>query len=109
VTCCMKGITFEFSGLQSLKIKETDRIAALINELVKLGFVLEEPAEGMLAWRGTKTVAQEKPVIKTYDDHRMAMAFAPAALRQKLEIKHPEVVSKSYPDFWEDLHKARLD
>lgn len=109
VTCCMKGITFEFSGLQSLKIKETDRIAALINELVKLGFVIEEPAEGMLAWRGTKTVAQEKPVIKTYDDHRMAMAFAPAALRQKLEIKHPEVVSKSYPDFWEDLHKARLD
>lgn len=109
VTCCIKGIAFEFSGLQSLKIKETDRVAALINELAKLGFVIEEPAEGMLAWKGaTKAAQQPLPVIKTYDDHRMAMAFAPAALAQKLEIEHPEVVSKSYPHFWKDLGMVGL-
>jgi 3-phosphoshikimate 1-carboxyvinyltransferase len=109
VTCCIKGIPFEFSGLQSLKIKETNRVAALINELDKLGFVIEEPAEGMLAWKGeTKAAQQPFPVIKTYDDHRMAMAFAPAALTQKLEIEHPEVVSKSYPDFWKDIENAGL-
>lgn len=109
VVCCMKGIPFEFGGVQSLKIKETDRVAALINELAKLGFAIEEPAEGMLAWKG-KTIASEKsPVIKTYDDHRMAMAFAPAALKIPLEIEHPEVVSKSYPDFWKDLKLAGME
>lgn len=109
VSCCMKGIPFEFSGVQSLKIKETDRVAALINELAKPGFVIEEPAEGMLAWKG-KTIASEKsPVIKTYDDHRMAMAFAPAALKIPLEIENPEVVSKSYPDFWKDLKLAGME
>lgn len=110
VTCCIKGIPFEFSGLQSLKIKETNRVAALINELAKLGFVIEEPAEGMLAWKGeTKAAQQPLPVIKTYEDHRMAMAFAPAALTQQLEIEHPEVVSKSYPDFWSDIQKTGLE
>ena len=109
VVCCMKGIPFEFGGVQSLKIKETDRVAALINELAKLGFAIEEPAEGKLAWKG-KTIASEKsPVIKTYDDHRMAMAFAPAALKIPLEIEHPEVVSKSYPDFWKDLKLAGME
>lgn len=108
VTCCMKGIPFGFSGLQSLKIKETDRIAALINELGKLGFVIEEPAEGMLAWKGETKAVEPSPVIKTYDDHRMAMAFAPAALKQKLEIEHPEVVSKSYPNFWEDIYSTTV-
>jgi 3-phosphoshikimate 1-carboxyvinyltransferase len=108
VTCCMKGIPFEFSGLQSLKIKETNRVAALMSELAKLGFVIEEPAEGMLAWTGATTVSQQPPVIKTYDDHRMAMAFAPAALVQPLTIEHPEVVSKSYPDFWNDLKTAGM-
>lgn len=109
VTCCLKGIQFEFSGLQSLKIKETDRVAALINELAKLGFVIEEPAEGMLAWKGKTVVTEQLPAIKTYDDHRMAMAFAPAALKTPLAIEHPEVVSKSYPDFWKDLGTAGLE
>jgi len=106
VTCCIKGIPFSFSGLQSLKIKETDRIAALINELAKLGFVLTEPEDGMLAWTGETCLQQEAPVIKTYEDHRMAMAFAPAALVMPLGIEHPEVVSKSYPAYWDDLRKA---
>jgi 3-phosphoshikimate 1-carboxyvinyltransferase len=105
VTCCLKGIQFVFSGLQSLKIKETDRIAALMNELKKMGFVLIEPAEGQLAWLGMKCEKATKISIETYEDHRMAMAFAPAALVMPIEIEHPEVVSKSYPDFWKDFEK----
>jgi 3-phosphoshikimate 1-carboxyvinyltransferase len=105
VTCCLKGIPFNFSGLQSLKIKETDRIAALINELRKLGFVLTETGEGMLAWDGELCDPAEKIIIKTYDDHRMAMAFTPAAVFYPVSIENPEVVSKSYPGFWKDIEK----
>ena len=107
VTCCLKGIPFIFSGLQSLKIKETDRIAALINELKKLGFVLTESGEGKLAWDGELCNQAEKIVIKTYDDHRMAMAFTPAAVFYPISIEHPEVVSKSYPGFWKDIDKQQ--
>lgn len=105
VTCCLKNIPFHFRGVQSLKIKETDRVAALMEELKKLGFMLKEPAEGELAWEG-QTIpvnTSETPSIKTYDDHRMAMAFAPAAFIQPVAIENPEVVSKSYPGFWDDL------
>ena len=107
VTCCMKGIPFHFGGLQTLKIKETDRIAALINELGKLGFVLTEPAEGQLAWAGNRCDAAQPVSIATYEDHRMAMAFAPAALITPLVIEEPQVVSKSYPGFWEDIEKLK--
>jgi len=107
VTCCMKGIPFHFGGLQTLKIKETDRIAALINELGKLGFVLTEPAEGQLAWIGNRCDAAQPVSIATYEDHRMAMAFAPAALITPLVIEEPQVVSKSYPSFWEDIEKLQ--
>ena len=107
VTCCMKGIPFHFDGLQTLKIKETDRIAALINELGKLGFVLTEPAEGQLAWAGNRCDAAQPVSIATYEDHRMAMAFAPAALITPLVIEEPQVVSKSYPGFWEDIEKLK--
>jgi len=107
VTCCMKGIPFHFDGLQTLKIKETDRIAALINELGKLGFVLTEPAEGQLAWIGNRCDAAQPVSIATYEDHRMAMAFAPAALITPLVIEEPQVVSKSYPGFWEDIEKLK--
>jgi 3-phosphoshikimate 1-carboxyvinyltransferase len=106
VTCCLKGIPFLFSGLQSLKIKETDRIAALKNELRKLGFVLSEPGEGLLSWENEKCEPTDKISIATYEDHRMAMAFAPAALFSPITIEHPEVVSKSYPGFWEDIEKV---
>jgi len=105
VTCCLKNIPFVFSGLQSLKIKETDRIAALINELGKLGFVVTEPAEGQLAWLGERCEKASTVSIKTYEDHRMAMAFAPAALITPIEIEEPQVVSKSYPGFWDDIDK----
>jgi 3-phosphoshikimate 1-carboxyvinyltransferase len=103
VACCLKNIPFHFTGVQSLKIKETNRIAALINELSKLGFVLFEPAEGELAWKGERCDAAAEISIATYEDHRMAMAFAPAALVVPIAIEHPEVVSKSYPNFWEDF------
>jgi 3-phosphoshikimate 1-carboxyvinyltransferase len=104
VSCCLKNIPFHFSGLQSLKIKETNRIEALIIELSKLGFVLYEPAEGELAWSGQKCELQADISIATYHDHRMAMAFAPACLLFPITIENPEVVSKSYPNFWSDLN-----
>ena len=105
VTCCLKGIAFHFKGVQSLKIKETNRIAALINELAKLGFVLFEPAEGELAWSGERCKQEEDIRIATYEDHRMAMAFAPAALVMPVSIEEPQVVTKSYPSFWNDIEK----
>ena len=105
MTCCLKNIPFHFKGVQSLKIKETNRIIALINELAKLGFVLFEPVEGELAWNGKRCEPQKEISIATYEDHRMAMAFAPAALITPIIIEEPEVVSKSYPDFWKDFEK----
>lgn len=103
VTACLQNRPFVFSGLQTLKIKETDRIAALIQELGKLGYVLYEPSEGQLAWTGQTKEKAETPIIDTYDDHRMALSFAPASILMPLQIRNPEVVSKSYPHYWEDL------
>ena len=106
-TCCFKGIPFLFSGIQSLKIKETDRVQALINELKKLGFVLKETEIGMLEWDGERCTPEKEPAIDTYDDHRMAMSFAPGAMVfHTLNINNPEVVTKSYPNFWDDLKRA---
>ncbi len=103
VTCCMRGIPFVFSGLETLKIKETNRITALITELGKLGFNLYEPKEGSLAWDGKRTeISKEVVEIATYNDHRMAMAFAPITLRENIVIEDPEVVKKSFPKFWEE-------
>ena len=80
VTCCLMNIPFRFTGLQSLKIKETDRIQALITELKKLGYVIEEENDSILMWNGEHCEPEETPVITTYEDHRMAMAFAPAVI-----------------------------
>lgn len=110
VTCCMKGVHFRISGLQTLRIKETDRIAALQKELLKYGFVLTAEGDDVLQWNGEMSgqpVVPEHVSIDTYDDHRMAMAFAPIALvRGSVVINNPEVVSKSYPSFWEDMRSA---
>jgi len=107
VTACMLGIKFCASGLQSLRIKETDRISALQIELRKLGFVLTTPSDGVLEWDGVRCEPDFRPIINTYDDHRMAMAFAPVCIKfGEILIKDPYVVSKSYPRFWEDLEKA---
>lgn len=107
VTCALLNIPFRFTGLQSLKIKETDRIAALIAELKKLGYLLSQANDSVLMWNGERCQPQEHPVIKTYEDHRMAMAFAPAArMFPQMCIDQPGVVSKSYPNFWADLLQA---
>lgn len=107
VTCCLMDIPFRFTGLQSLKIKETDRIAALITELRKLGYLVRSEQDSILLWDGERCPAENTPIISTYEDHRMAMAFAPACIvLPQIVIDEPQVVSKSYPAYWEDLKKA---
>ncbi len=103
VCCCLMGVKFKFTGLASLKIKETDRIEALKKELRKVGYVIKDENGNTLTWDGEHCEPTFEP-IDTYEDHRMAMAFAPIAFKlPSLDINHPEVVSKSYPHFWDDL------
>ena len=107
VCCAVMGVPFHFRGLSTLKIKETDRIHALITEMRKLGYVLREGDGTELIWDGTRCEPDSEIVIDTYEDHRMALAFAPAALRiEGLKINNPQVVSKSYPRYWDDLRQA---
>ncbi len=108
VTCCMLGVPFILSGLESLKIKETDRISALCAELSKLSFLVDASKPGTLSWETN----QRRPIrgvepIATYGDHRMAMAFAPVAYYVPgLIIRDAEVVSKSYPEFWDHMRQV---
>ncbi len=108
VTCCMLGVPFRFEGLASLRIKETDRLQALANELAKLSYDLTIEKDSVLSWE----LSQRHPVqgvapIDTYGDHRMAMAFAPVGLFVPgIVIRGAECVSKSYPGFWDDLRHA---
>ncbi len=100
----MMRVPFRFTGLQSLKIKETDRIEALKTELLKLGYIIEDKDGSEMLWDGTMTKPEPDVTINTYEDHRMAMAFAPCALKLgKIKINNPQVVSKSYPNYWNDL------
>mgnify|MGYP003083852429 FL=1 len=105
VTCALLSHPFHFKGLESLRIKETDRIAALIAELQKLGKHIEAIGEGELRYTAQNDSSPAHSItIATYNDHRMALAFAPAALLfPQLSIEHPEVVAKSYPNYWEHL------
>lgn len=100
------GIPSVFTGIESLKIKETDRVAALQNELAKIGgvFIEEIPATKYTLSRKID-VEVTNPVFETYDDHRMAMAFAPLALLYPVQVKEPHVVVKSYPSYWDDLQQ----
>lgn len=108
VTCAAKGIPFHFRGLQSLRIKETDRIDALVRELRKAGFVLRVENADELVWDGERCEPSLEP-IDTYEDHRMALSFAPLALRfPQISIRHPQVVTKSYPHFWSELQRAKF-
>ena len=107
VTSCLNDIRFRFSGVQTLRVKETDRIAALQNELLKLGYCMKETEPGIIEWNHERIESQQPACISTYHDHRMAMAFAPAAIRfPGLQIEDPGVVTKSYPNFWNDLAKV---
>ena len=111
-TCCAMGVPFHFTGLQTLKIKETDRIAALKTEMAKLGYQLEAINDCELKWDGQKSQTPDlhpQTTIDTYDDHRMALAFAPLAMKSPISINNPQVVSKSYPRFWEDLESANFN
>lgn len=106
VTCCVLNRKFRFTGLKSLKIKETNRILALQQELKKFGYILNEPEEGSLEWSGEKCDENDNIAVDTYKDHRMAMAFAPIVLcHAPFIVNEPEVVSKSYPDYWKEFGK----
>jgi 3-phosphoshikimate 1-carboxyvinyltransferase len=101
VTCFGMGIGCELTGLHTLKIKETDRLLALETELGKLGASLSVSDDSLTLWTGGDK--KNGVAINTYNDHRMAMAFAPLALKTSLTINDAGVVSKSYPDFWKDI------
>lgn len=110
VVCAGLGIEGQFTGLETLRIKETDRIAALQNELAKVGATLkplpaaESPsADGAYFQVSGQAQWSAAPRFDTYEDHRMAMAFAPLAMLGSIEVREPMVVNKSYPDFWKDL------
>ncbi|TKG92386.1 3-phosphoshikimate 1-carboxyvinyltransferase [Puteibacter caeruleilacunae] len=112
VLCVLKKVPFHFTGVETLKIKETDRITALQNELLKFGAKLTEPRHGELAWDGNidESIINSEISIPTYKDHRMAMAFAPAAMfYPNIKIEEPMVVTKSYPGYWNDLKKVGFD
>jgi 3-phosphoshikimate 1-carboxyvinyltransferase len=102
VTCFGLGIECKLTGLHTLKIKETDRLEALKNELTLLGASVQI-TEDSISIQGFRNIELNNAIIKTYQDHRMAMAFAPLAIKMPLTIANADVVSKSYPAFWSDL------
>lgn len=109
VGLAMSGIKFRFTSVGHLRHKETDRLTALASEMEKLGYMLEIDGE-TLSWRGERIAVDENILIKTYSDHRMAMAFAPAAIRfPYLSIENPEVIGKSYPGYWDALRGLSFD
>ena len=104
VTATALLMPFHLTGLATLKVKETDRLVALQNELIKIGCQTEITEDSITSIGFTKPY--EEISIKTYNDHRMAMSFAPYCLIKELTIEHAEVVEKSYPDFWTDFNKV---
>ena len=102
VTCYGLGVACDLTGLHTLKIKETDRLVALQNELTKLGAIIEVTDKSLHLHKRTNPI-HPNVLIETYHDHRMAMAFAPLALLVPIRIQDADVVSKSYPGFWKDL------
>ena len=105
VLMCLLERSFRMTGVRTLRLKESDRIEALRQELLKLGYVLKIEGEDAISWYGERVaVTTQPPVIDTHGDHRMAMAFAPAAVRfPGLIISDADVVSKSYPAYWRHL------
>lgn len=99
----------QMTGLESLRIKETDRIAAMQTELAKFGVKLTEETPGFWEMEPPRELPSGPVTISTYEDHRMAMAFAPMAQKVPLVMEEPEVVKKSYPGFWDDCKKYGLE
>ncbi len=104
VSCFGLGIACELTGLHTLKIKETDRLIALYNEISKLGGEIAVTNDSLFLKKRTQDILPNRR-IATYNDHRMAMAFAPLAYKNPIHIEDAKVVSKSYPDFWDDFQK----
>ena len=110
VCCALKNVHFHFTGLSTLKIKETDRIEAMKKEMRKLGYVIHDKNNSELIWDGERCMPEIEGGIDTYEDHRMALSFAPASLCiEGLSINNPQVVTKSYPHFWEDIKSAGFE
>jgi 3-phosphoshikimate 1-carboxyvinyltransferase len=107
VSCLGLQIPCDLTGLHTLKIKETDRLVALQNEIKKLGSTVEITDNSL--YLNHPTALNSQVNIATYNDHRMAMAFAPLALKTDLYIEDAEVVSKSYPDFWKNLEMLGVE
>ena len=106
VGLCVSGIPFRIDGVAHLRHKESDRMAAIATELRRLGYVIA-CGDDYMDWEGSRCEPEAEPLIRTYMDHRMAMAFAPAKLAfPKLRIEDPSVVEKSFPDFWNQLKAA---
>ncbi|WOC39480.1 3-phosphoshikimate 1-carboxyvinyltransferase [Polaribacter sp. HL-MS24] len=106
VTAFGLGVSCELTGLHTLKIKETDRLEALQEELTKLGATIRVTNDSL--YLSVSSAIHENVAIKTYNDHRMAMAFAPLALKVPIQIQNAEVVSKSYQKFWIDMEQIGL-
>ena len=107
VTACAIGLPFKLTGVGNLRHKETDRLEALRRELLKFGCVVEIEGGSTLTWEGRRMPLTEMPVVDTYNDHRMAMAFAAMSVFVPgVIIRDVEVVNKSYPRFWHDLQAA---
>lgn len=111
VLMCLLERSFRMTGVRTLRLKESNRIEALRQELLKLGYVLKIEGEDAISWYGERVVVDlEPPVIDTHGDHRLAMAFAPAAVRfPGIMITDAEVVSKSYPSYWRHLEQAGFE
>jgi 3-phosphoshikimate 1-carboxyvinyltransferase len=103
--CTALGVTLEMTGLESLRIKETDRIQALQIEVLGMHCMLKETTPGVFIME-PGLIGKKELSFRTYQDHRMAMAFAPLALLEPVKIQEPGVVRKSYPRFWEDMEKV---
>ncbi|MFY0624751.1 MAG: 3-phosphoshikimate 1-carboxyvinyltransferase [Reichenbachiella sp.] len=104
-----KGVTLKMTGLESLRIKESDRTEAMATEMAKFGATLEETSPGQWLLTPASSIDPDKPLtFDTYDDHRMAMALAPLCMKFDVTINEPEVVVKSYPEYWDHLKDAGI-
>lgn len=103
--CLLLGVEFRFEGIAHLRLKESNRIDALICEMAKCGYMMGS-TDDAIYWKGQRCTPQINPTIETYSDHRIAMAFALVSQYIPLEIADKEVVTKSYPNFWDDLQNG---
>ena len=107
VAACLLGVEFEISGVKTLRVKESDRIEALMTEMRKCGYVLKYNEIGKICWLGERCEVENVPYINTYNDHRIAMSMAVVGLMREIEIEDLEVVNKSYPSFWSEFDKIK--